>query len=140
MDLLQALFNIAGVAQWSDLETVSAEDLQRCFTINTIGPILVVQSLLNAGVLQDKALIANMTSKVRRISSPQAMHATAMRSAPPQDAVDLQPLSHMQHQHCHLTAELRTCCRWGVWATTPQEEAMLIAAGATYSFTLRPQG
>ena len=91
MDLLQALFNIAGVAQWSDLETVSAEDLQRCFTINTIGPILVVQSLLNAGVLQDKALIANMTSKVRRISSPQAMHATAMRSAPPRDAVNFSP-------------------------------------------------
>ena len=71
--MLQALFNIAGIAQYSDLETVTAEDLQRCFTVNAIGPILVVQSLLKEGVLQDQALIANMTSKV-----PGSAYATAM--------------------------------------------------------------
>ena len=74
--MLQALFNIAGIAQYSDLETVTAEDLQRCFTVNAIGPILVVQSLLKEGVLQDQALIANMTSKV-----PGSTFATAMIQA-----------------------------------------------------------
>ena len=82
--MLQALFNIAGLAQFTDLETVTAEDLQQCFTVNAVGPILVVQSLLKEGVLQDQALIANMTSKVSLlIGSAYAltlMHTAALHS------------------------------------------------------------
>ncbi|KAK3284303.1 hypothetical protein CYMTET_8040 [Cymbomonas tetramitiformis] len=54
-----------GYNRWT-LESVSAEDLLHTFKINTVGPTLVVQQLLQQGLIgrNGKSVIGNVTSKV----------------------------------------------------------------------------
>ena len=55
---------VAGVALWSDFETVTTDDMLRLFQTNTVGPLLVTQQLYKAGLLQKGSVVANLTSKV----------------------------------------------------------------------------
>lgn len=51
-----------------DIRTVTAADMIEVFTVNCIGPLLVVQQLAEAGLIGGmggKTLVANMSSKVR---------------------------------------------------------------------------
>lgn len=57
-----------GILIYSEFESVSAEDMTRCFQVNTLGPLLVSQALLREGLIGrrgSKAIIGNVTSKVR---------------------------------------------------------------------------
>lgn len=50
-----------------DVRSVTAEDMLSVYSVNCVGPLLVVQGLLNAGLiggLGGKTLIANVSSKV----------------------------------------------------------------------------
>lgn len=60
------MFNVAGKASWGSLMEVDAEELVGLFTVNAVGPLMVVQSLLRAGLMKRGSLIANLTSKVSR--------------------------------------------------------------------------
>lgn len=53
---------------YSDFESVSAEDMTTCFKVNTLGPLLTSQALLNAGLLggSSPSIVGNVTSKVGR--------------------------------------------------------------------------
>jgi hypothetical protein len=55
----------AGVAAHGSLEEVTPEEMLQCYTVNTIGPILVVQQLLKHKLLPSGALIVNISSLVR---------------------------------------------------------------------------
>lgn len=55
----------AGILIYSDFQSVSAEDMLDCFRVNTLGPLLTSQALLNAGLLGGSrpSVIGNVTSK-----------------------------------------------------------------------------
>ena len=55
-----------GILIYSDLQSVSAEDMLDCFRVNALGPLLTSQALLNAGLLggSGRSIIGNVTSKV----------------------------------------------------------------------------
>uniref|UniRef100_A0A383VPJ6 Short-chain dehydrogenase/reductase SDR n=1 Tax=Tetradesmus obliquus TaxID=3088 RepID=A0A383VPJ6_TETOB len=65
---VDVLINNAGVyGSKVDLKTVTEQDMIACFKVNTIGPLVVVQQLLAAGLIGGfggKTLIANVSSKV----------------------------------------------------------------------------
>lgn len=63
---LQYLFNVAGVTDTTraDLTSIDAEKMLHCFKTNAIGPVLIVQQLLENGLLGQGSTIANLTSKV----------------------------------------------------------------------------
>lgn len=63
---MQYLFNIAGVMDTSraDWRTINAEKMLHCFKTNAVGPLLVVQQLVDNGMLGSGSVVANMTSKV----------------------------------------------------------------------------
>lgn len=79
--LWQAVFNVAGAASWKDLDDVDTEELLGLFTTNAVGPLLVVQRLVRAGLLGQGSLIVNMTSKVccpiLGLDAPKEGHADA---------------------------------------------------------------
>ena len=60
----QAVFNVAGAASWKDLLELDTEEMLSLFKVNTVGPLIVVQRLLKAGLLSQGSLVVNMTSKV----------------------------------------------------------------------------
>ena len=64
--VLQYLFNVAGVTDTTraDLTSIDAERMLDCFKTNAIGPVLVVQQLLEHGLLGKGSTVANLTSKV----------------------------------------------------------------------------
>lgn len=50
-----------------DISTVTAEDMLSVYSVNCVGPLLVVQQLLKAGLIGKmggKTLVANVSSKV----------------------------------------------------------------------------
>ena len=66
---MQVLLNNAGVLIYTDFDSVTAEDLLHCFTVNAVGPLLVSQQLHRRGLIGGRGgptLIGNVTSKVRR--------------------------------------------------------------------------
>ena len=52
------------MASWQDLDTVDSTEMLKLFTVNAVGPLLIVQRLLRADLLGQGSLVANMTSKV----------------------------------------------------------------------------
>jgi len=54
----------------ADVLSIDAERMLHCFTVNTIGPLLTVQQLLEQGLLGSGSTVANMTSKVPSIPPP----------------------------------------------------------------------
>lgn len=67
-DLFQAIFTVAGAASWKGLEQVDPHELIGLFTVNAVGPLLVIQRLLRAKLLKKGSIIVNLTSKVRFLS------------------------------------------------------------------------
>ena len=59
----QLVINNAGVADWADVESVTAPAMAATFQVNAVGPLLVTQALLKAGLLGKGSTVANMTSK-----------------------------------------------------------------------------
>jgi hypothetical protein len=57
---------LTGILIYSDLQSVSAEDMLECFRVNAMGPLLTSQALLNAGLLGGgrRSIVGNVTSKV----------------------------------------------------------------------------
>jgi NADP-dependent 3-hydroxy acid dehydrogenase YdfG len=66
MECLQYLINNAGVASWGNLGALTEDELLRLFRTNTMGPLLVTQEVLNAGLLRNGSTVANLTSKVTK--------------------------------------------------------------------------
>lgn len=68
--LLCTLHTTTGVyGAKQDIRKITADEMLAVYTVNTVGPLLVVQQLLEAGLiggLGGKTLVANVTSKVRR--------------------------------------------------------------------------
>jgi NAD(P)-dependent dehydrogenase (short-subunit alcohol dehydrogenase family) len=67
---VQVLLNNAGVLIYTDFDSVTAEDLLHCFTVNAVGPLLVSQQLHRRGLIGGRGgptLIGNVTSKVRHL-------------------------------------------------------------------------
>jgi NAD(P)-dependent dehydrogenase (short-subunit alcohol dehydrogenase family) len=66
VDHVDVLINNAGILIYSDLQSVSANDMLDCFRVNAMGPLLTSQALLNAGLLggDRRSIIGNVTSKV----------------------------------------------------------------------------
>lgn len=64
--IAQVLINNAGVLQYSDFDSVRAEELLSCFQANAIGPLIVAQQLHRRGLIGGgrPTLIGNVTSKV----------------------------------------------------------------------------
>ena len=64
--VLQYLLVVAGIIDETraGLKEIDADRMLRLFQTNTIGPLLVAQQLLAAGLLKQGSVIANMTSKV----------------------------------------------------------------------------
>jgi hypothetical protein len=53
-----------------DVRSVTAEDMLSVYSVNCVGPLLVVQGLLKAGLIGGfggKSLVANVSSKVRGV-------------------------------------------------------------------------
>ncbi|KAK9811072.1 hypothetical protein WJX73_000114 [Symbiochloris irregularis] len=67
-DKLDTVFNVAGKASWGSLMEVDPEELLSLFTVNAVGPLMVVQHLLKAGLLKQGSLVANLTSKMGAMS------------------------------------------------------------------------
>jgi hypothetical protein len=60
-----------------DIRKITADEMLAVYTVNTVGPLLVVQQLLEAGLiggLGGKTLVANVTSKVCPDLARHAMH------------------------------------------------------------------
>lgn len=69
LPVLQYLFNVAGVADKTraDLHAIDAERMLECFQTNAVGPLIVVQQLLDNGMLGSGSTVANLTSKVNQV-------------------------------------------------------------------------
>ncbi len=61
---MQYLINNAGVASWGGLGQLTEDELLHCIRTNTVGPLMVTQEVLGAGLLQKGSVVANLTSKV----------------------------------------------------------------------------
>jgi len=77
------LFNIAGTmdSTRADVLSIDAERMLHCFTVNTIGPLLTVQQLLEQGLLGSGSTVANMTSKMGSITDNTSGRAYAYRAS-----------------------------------------------------------
>lgn len=77
------LFNIAGVMDpsRSDLQNIDSAKMLNCFQINTIGPLLVVQHLLEKGLLAKGSTIGNMTSKMGSVADNSSGRSYAYRAS-----------------------------------------------------------
>ena len=67
------LINNAGVLVYTSFDSVTAEDLLHCFTVNAVGPLLVAQQLHRRGLIGGRGgatLIGNVTSKARAVALP----------------------------------------------------------------------
>jgi hypothetical protein len=68
MSMVLAAPGLAGVyGPKLDVRSVTAEDMLSVYSVNCVGPLLVVQGLLNAGLIGGfggKSLVANVSSKV----------------------------------------------------------------------------
>jgi hypothetical protein len=70
-----------------DIRKITADEMLAVYTVNTVGPLLVVQQLLEAGLiggLGGKTLLANVTSKVLFLTAHTDVHeidVLRMRSA-----------------------------------------------------------
>lgn len=64
---LDLVIGNAGVAKWTGLRDVTAEEMMALFQTNTVGPLLVTQALLARGLLQKGSTVANVTSKMGSI-------------------------------------------------------------------------
>jgi len=63
---VDVVINNAGILIYSDLDSVTAEDMMKCFEVNTVGPLLVAQALVRHGLIGScgDSIIGNVTSKV----------------------------------------------------------------------------
>lgn len=62
---MQVLINNAGVMlEREGILHISQENMLETFTVNTLGPIFVVQALLKQNLLKSGALLATLTSLV----------------------------------------------------------------------------
>lgn len=63
---VDVVINNAGILIYSDLDSVSADDMMRSFQVNTVGPLLVTQALVRQGVIAngERCIVGNVTSKV----------------------------------------------------------------------------
>lgn len=64
---LDLVINNAGVAAWTGLRDVTADEMMRLFQTNTVGPLLVVQALLARGLLKKGSTVCSVTSKMGSI-------------------------------------------------------------------------
>ena len=55
------------MAEWAGLDSVTADSMLKLFTVNALGPLLVVQALLARGLLGSGSTVANITSKMGSI-------------------------------------------------------------------------
>ena len=62
------LLNCAGIREFATIEDVQPVQMLNSYKINAMGPIFTVQALLRHKLLQQGALIANVTSLVRCIN------------------------------------------------------------------------
>lgn len=65
-DHVDVLINNAGVLIYTSFDSVTAEELMACFSVNAIGPLIVAQQLHKQGLIggREASLIGNVTSKV----------------------------------------------------------------------------
>lgn len=79
LHLLRALHDATGVyGAKQDIRKITADEMLAVYTVNTVGPLLVVQQLLEAGLiggLGGKTLLANVTSKVRTLVDLLRVHS-----------------------------------------------------------------
>ena len=68
-DHVDVLINNAGIMNKSTLEDVDQDRMLDCFTINTVGPLLVAQEVFASGKLggSSRSILANVTSKMGSI-------------------------------------------------------------------------
>jgi NAD(P)-dependent dehydrogenase (short-subunit alcohol dehydrogenase family) len=67
---IDVLINNAGVSsEAKSIETLSAADLQRAFTVNSIGPMLVAQSVLKNLRASKRKVVFSITSQLGSISN-----------------------------------------------------------------------
>lgn len=67
---VDVVVNNAGVLIYKGIESVSADAMLTCFKVNTMGPLLVTQALLKAGLIGkagSTSLVATVSSKVGSI-------------------------------------------------------------------------
>ncbi|KAK9914895.1 hypothetical protein WJX75_002004 [Coccomyxa subellipsoidea] len=62
------LINNAGVASWGGLGQLTEDELLHCIRTNTVGPLMVTQEVLGAGLLKRGSVVANLTSKMGSMS------------------------------------------------------------------------
>jgi short-subunit dehydrogenase len=65
---VEALVNCAGISAYEGMGELTAENLEKLFKVNTIGPMLLVSQLF-ARLKQDGADIVNVTSTIIRRAS-----------------------------------------------------------------------
>ena len=78
--MAQYLINNAGVASWSGLGQLTEDELLHCIRTNTVGPLMVTQEVLGAGLLKRGSVVASLTSKVhalRILVSPEQLACRA---------------------------------------------------------------
>ena len=61
------MLHVAGIAAWTDLESVTSDEMLQLFQCNTVGPLLTSQQLLKHGYLARGSTLALMTSKVSQL-------------------------------------------------------------------------
>jgi NAD(P)-dependent dehydrogenase (short-subunit alcohol dehydrogenase family) len=62
---LQVVINNAGILFRDSLESVSPEEMLESYKVNTLGPLFIVQSLVQRGMLPSGSLVATLTSLAR---------------------------------------------------------------------------
>jgi NAD(P)-dependent dehydrogenase (short-subunit alcohol dehydrogenase family) len=62
---LQVVINNAGILYRDSVEAVSPEQMLESYKVNTMGPLFVVQALLQRNMLPSGSLVATLTSLVR---------------------------------------------------------------------------
>ena len=76
---LDLVITNAGIAEWSSLQSVTAETMIRLFATNTVGPLLVAQQLEKQGILGKGSTLGNMTSKMGSMADNGSGGALAYR-------------------------------------------------------------
>ena len=61
---LDLVITNAGIAEWSSLQSVTAETMTRLFTTNPVGPLILAQQLEKQGLIGKGSTLGNMTSKM----------------------------------------------------------------------------
>ena len=59
------VINNAGVLYRNSVETVTPQEMMESYKVNTMGPLFIVQALLQRGMLSSGSLVATLTSLVR---------------------------------------------------------------------------